>query len=86
MRFLAKLAQSKLPVSEGIQESVREIVLLEQEENWQLYGKTGWKNAPDPGVEAVEKLNKTAFHRGFRGFNGVKWSHHPLSGFHHGSI
>lgn len=50
MRFLAKLAQSKLPVSEGIQESVREIVLLEQEENWQLYGKTGWKNAPDPGV------------------------------------
>lgn len=50
VRFLAKLAQSKLPVPEGIQESVREIVLLEQEENWQLYGKTGWKNAPNPGV------------------------------------
>ena len=50
VRFLAKLAQSKLPVSEGIQGSVREIVFLEQEGNWQLYGKTGWQNAPGPGV------------------------------------
>ena len=49
-RFLARLAQSKLPVSEGIQRRVREIIHLEQGENWRLYGKTGWENAPDPGV------------------------------------
>ena len=49
-RFLAKLAQSELPLSKNIQKTVREIVLLEQGENWQLYGKTGWQNAPDPGV------------------------------------
>lgn len=49
-RFLANLAQSKLPVPEDVQESVREIILLEQGENSQLYGKTGWENAPDPGV------------------------------------
>ena len=49
-QFLAKLAQSKLPVSESIQQSVRNIVLLEQGKKWQLYGKTGWENAPGPGV------------------------------------
>lgn len=49
-RFLARLAQGKLPIPENVQQSVREIVLLEQGENWQLYGKTGWQNAPDPGV------------------------------------
>lgn len=48
--FLANLAQGKLPISEEIQKSVRDIVLLEQGENWQLYGKTGWENAPEPGV------------------------------------
>ncbi len=48
--FLAMLAQSKLPVSKSIQGNVREIVLLEQSENWRLYGKTGWENATDPGV------------------------------------
>lgn len=48
--FLAKLAQSKLPIADDIQKRVREIVLLEQGENWKLYGKTGWENAPEPGV------------------------------------
>ncbi|WP_232529358.1 penicillin-binding transpeptidase domain-containing protein [Methylomonas koyamae] len=49
-RFLARLAQGKLPVHEDIQKSVREIVLLEQGKNWQLYGKTGWENAPGRGI------------------------------------
>lgn len=49
-QFLAKLAQGKLPISEDIQASVREIVLLEQDKDWQLYGKTGWENAPGRGV------------------------------------
>jgi beta-lactamase class D len=49
-QFLAKLAQGELPIAPDIQHSVREIVLLEQGENWQLYGKTGWENAPDPGI------------------------------------
>jgi len=48
--FLARLAQGKLPIREDIQESVREIVQLEQGDNWQLYGKTGWENAPGRGI------------------------------------
>jgi beta-lactamase class D len=48
--FLAKLVQGILPYSKHTQEQVREIVLLEQSENWSLYGKTGWVNAPNPGV------------------------------------
>lgn len=49
-RFLAKLAQDALPFPSDLQKSVREIVLLEQGANWELYGKTGWENAPDPGL------------------------------------
>lgn len=49
-RFLAMLAQGTLPLPQDVQSSVREIVLLEQGENWQLYGKTGWENVPGPGV------------------------------------
>src|SRR5262245_55481303 len=49
-QFLAKLAQDALPFPQEFQKSVREIVFLEQGANWQLYGKTGWENAPGPGV------------------------------------
>lgn len=48
--FLAKLALGELPVPRDIQDSVREIVLLEQGGDWKLYGKTGWENAPGPGI------------------------------------
>jgi beta-lactamase class D len=48
--FLARLAQGKLPIREDVQESVRDIILLEHGENWRLYGKTGWENAPGPGI------------------------------------
>ncbi|WP_423246896.1 class D beta-lactamase [Spectribacter hydrogenoxidans] len=49
-RFLARLARGDLPVSGEIQASVRDIVLLDAGDDWRLYGKTGWENAPDPGV------------------------------------
>lgn len=49
-RFLAELAQGTLPFPASIQESVREIVLLEGNDHWRLYGKTGWENAPGPGA------------------------------------
>lgn len=49
-QFLAKLAKDELPFPHACQESVREIVLLDQGKNWKLYGKTGWQNAPGQGV------------------------------------
>jgi len=49
-RFLARLARDRLPVPRAAQRGVREITLLERGENWELHGKTGWQNAPGPGV------------------------------------
>lgn len=49
-RFLAKLARGALSLPAAVQQSVREIVLLERGPNWTLFGKTGWENAPDPGI------------------------------------
>lgn len=48
--FLARLAQDELPFSKPVQAQVREIVKLEQGDGWVLYGKTGWLNAPNPGI------------------------------------
>ena len=48
--FLAKLVQDSLPLPKKVQESVREILLLEAGADWKLYGKTGWQNAPDRGI------------------------------------
>lgn len=48
--FLAKLAQDTLPFPQIFQKHVREIALLEQKENYTLYGKTGWGNAPNQGI------------------------------------
>ncbi len=48
--FLSKLVQGRLPISKSIQKSVRDIVLLETGKEWKLYGKTGWQNAPNPGI------------------------------------
>ncbi|QOC22565.1 MULTISPECIES: class D beta-lactamase [Gammaproteobacteria] len=48
--FLLRLARNQLPISAKLQSAVREIVLLEQGEGWKLYGKTGWENAPEPGI------------------------------------
>jgi beta-lactamase class D len=49
-QFLAKLAQDALPYPRTFQEQVREIILVEKSATWLLYGKTGWENAPGPGV------------------------------------
>lgn len=48
--FLAHLAQGTLPFPKELQESVCEIVRLEQKDGYTLYGKTGWANFPNPGV------------------------------------
>ncbi|WP_428738800.1 class D beta-lactamase [Sulfurimonas sp.] len=62
IKFLTKLIQNSLPLQKKIQESVRDILMLEQGENWKLYGKTGWQNAPNSGigwfVGWLEKENK----------------------------
>lgn len=49
-RFLAKLAQDQLPFPKALQNSTREIVLVDQGPDWTLYGKTGWENAPEEGI------------------------------------
>lgn len=49
-RFLAQLAQGRLPYLQTLQQQVRDIVLLETRGDLRLYGKTGWQNAPDAGV------------------------------------
>lgn len=40
--FLAKLATYKLPFSQELQQSIHEIIKLEEKKNCTLYGKTGW--------------------------------------------
>lgn len=49
-QFLARLARDELPFPKSTQGTVREIVQLEQGNGWTLYGKTGWMNAPNPGI------------------------------------
>lgn len=60
--FLSRLAQNDLPLPKHVQESVQEIMLLEEGTDWKLYGKTGWQNAPGSGigwwVGWVEKKNR----------------------------
>jgi len=47
--FLAALAKNKLPLTESVQAATREIMLLEQGDDWILYGKTGTATCyPEP--------------------------------------
>jgi len=48
--FLASLAEGTLPFPKTQQEVVQGSIRLEQQDNWTLYGKTGWENFPNPGV------------------------------------
>lgn len=48
--FLAELAKGSLPLDARLQESVRDILLVEKQGSRSLYAKTGWENAPRPGV------------------------------------
>lgn len=50
VEFLKKLVEEKLPISKDIQKNVKQILLLESGEDYKLYGKTGWQNAPNNGV------------------------------------
>ena len=50
VRFLARLATGALPFPLDAQANVREIVLTEAGDDWKLYSKTGWENAPGPGI------------------------------------
>jgi beta-lactamase class D len=50
IKFLTKLVQNSLPLQKKMQESVRDILMLEQGDDWKLYGKTGWQNAPNSGI------------------------------------
>lgn len=48
--FMARLARATLPLPVAVQRAVGDILLQEQGEGWRLYAKTGWQNAPGPGV------------------------------------
>jgi len=48
--FLARLAQGALPFPSDIQQTVREIVRVEQGDNWALYAKTGWGGDSRPEI------------------------------------
>ena len=47
-RFLAGLAQGKLPLSERSQRIVREILHVEEKDGEVLFAKTGWASGPTP--------------------------------------
>ena len=47
-RFLSALAHRSLP--RKAQEQVAEITQVESGPGWSLHAKTGWQNAPGPGV------------------------------------
>lgn len=48
--FLARLARLKLPLSTDVQQSVIDIIRIDQGDNWVLYAKTGWANTPEPDL------------------------------------
>jgi len=50
VKFIKQLVQSTLPIKKMTQQTVREILLLDDKSDCQLYGKTGWGNATQPGV------------------------------------
>mgnify|MGYP003592383153 FL=1 len=50
VEFLKKLVKEELPVSKEAQKDVRQILLLESADDYKLYGKTGWQNAPGNGI------------------------------------
>ena len=48
VRFLARLARGKLPLSERSQRIVREILRVEEKDGVALFAKTGWASGPAP--------------------------------------
>jgi beta-lactamase class D len=50
VKFLALLAQGELPLPGDIQQSVREIIQIEQADGWVLHAKSGWTTTPTPDL------------------------------------
>lgn len=50
VHVLTRLARGELPFPPAVQAATRDILRLEQGDGWTLYGKTGWQNAPGPGI------------------------------------
>lgn len=50
VRFLARLVDGHLPVSQRAQDIVTDIMTLEKGSDWALHGKSGWSVAPDPDI------------------------------------
>ncbi len=50
VRFLARLAEEKLPLSAETQAKVKDIMILEKRGEKVLHGKTGWTTTPDPDL------------------------------------
>ena len=48
--FLNRLAQGTLPLSDSVQQSVRDITLVEKRASYLLHAKTGWQHAPNQGI------------------------------------
>lgn len=49
-RFLSRLAHRTLPFPAQAQRQVAEITRVDSGPGWSLHAKTGWQNAPGPGV------------------------------------
>lgn len=50
VEFLKKLVKEELPISKEAQRDVKQILLFESADDYKLYAKTGWQNAPDSGI------------------------------------
>lgn len=50
VRFLARLTQGTLPVSQAVQATVHDMLKLEQFDGMPLYGKTGWAMRAEPDI------------------------------------
>lgn len=49
-QLLARLAQGQLPISARNQAMVRDILLVDEQSGRQIFAKSGWTTAPDPGI------------------------------------
>ena len=50
VKFLSALALNQLDYPKNIQQQVRDITVLEQNDKWVLHGKTGLTDTPDPDI------------------------------------
>ena len=48
--FMARLARLELPLPADVQQSVIDIIRIDQGDDWVLHAKTGWANTPEPDL------------------------------------